>query len=283
MALKIMRQPSLLTVLQSVFPIVLSTVLRVETIAMRNELCRIVLLALIGGSPQKVVKIAVSLPSLQPGSFHHQIFDYVRQRMVNMLSKPQKPTVAIRPWPQDDAPMIFTLYFTHRGSFSLIPDSQRKFVPNQNPGATPARRISETIYYGSSGIVTGVVAGPFSTLGPLVDKWDNGGVFQKLRVKDSSKKKRGLTWSNVQVQVDALCTSPVAVSISFFFPDGTASCLALRMTVPFDTPSLFQHIRSVPASGLVVVGEAFLQWLQADIAITPGASGGTSQQRVELM
>jgi hypothetical protein len=52
MALKIMRQPSLLTVLQSVFPIVLSTVLRVETIAMRNKLCRIVLLALIGGSPQ---------------------------------------------------------------------------------------------------------------------------------------------------------------------------------------------------------------------------------------
>lgn len=239
MALKIMRQPSLLTVLQSVFPIVLSTVLRVETIAMRNELCRIVLLALIGGSPQKVVKIAVSLLSLQPGSFHHQIFDYVRQRMVNMLSKPQKPTVAIRPWPQDEAPMIFTLYFTHQGSFLLIPDSQRKFVPNQNLDVTPAHRMSETIYYGSLGIVTGMVAGPFSTLGPLVDKWDNGGVFQKLRVKDLSKKKQGLTWLNVQVQVDALCTSPVTVLTSFFFPDSTASCLMLRMTVPFDTPSLF--------------------------------------------
>ena len=64
MALKSMHQPSLLTVLQAVFPIVLSAVLRVDTIALRNELCRIVLLALVGGSPQRVVKIAISLQSL---------------------------------------------------------------------------------------------------------------------------------------------------------------------------------------------------------------------------
>ena len=97
MALKIMRQPSHLTVLQAVFPIVLSAALRVETIALRNELCRIVLLALIGGSPQRVVKFALSLPSLQPDFFHHRVFDYVGQRMINVLSEPRKPTTAIRP------------------------------------------------------------------------------------------------------------------------------------------------------------------------------------------
>jgi hypothetical protein len=48
--------------------------------------------------------------------------------------------------------------------------------------------MTETIYYGSSGIVTGVVTGPFSTLGPLVEKCDCGGVFQKLKTTNSSAK-----------------------------------------------------------------------------------------------
>ena len=39
MALKIMQKPSLLTVLQAVLPIVLNAVLKVETIALSNELC----------------------------------------------------------------------------------------------------------------------------------------------------------------------------------------------------------------------------------------------------
>jgi hypothetical protein len=95
MALKIMHQLSLLTVLQAVFPIVLSAVLQVDTIALRNELCRVVLLALIGESPQRVVRIAISLPSLSPSSFHRQIFDYVRQRMINTLSTPKKQTTSI--------------------------------------------------------------------------------------------------------------------------------------------------------------------------------------------
>ena len=153
-----------------------------------------------------------------------------------------------------------------------------KYIGAADNDGAPNRMPPAKQYIGTSGIATGLVTTTYhGGLGMFLDKWNGSGVFSRVYSEKQMARKinvtRTKTWADVLAKVSAMVLDNRTVVSEFQLPGGQKACIMVTLGVPQGTPDLFWKVDTLPAGNMIVVGEAFLQWVRtlqiADDTIAP--------------